>query len=51
MLTLLKVQTKWAEFLVHFMENNVPSTGGNKTILTKKDATKIETGHPTVEDD
>lgn len=31
-----QVQTKWAEFLVHFMDSNVP-VGGEREILSKND--------------
>jgi len=29
------VQTKWAEFLVHFMDANVPEGGHQREILTR----------------
>jgi hypothetical protein len=30
-----QVQTKWAEFLVHFMDANVPEGGHQREILTR----------------
>lgn len=35
LLILSKVQTKWAEFLVHFMDANVPEGGNQREILTR----------------